>query len=168
MEHTLNENDRVLVNKLVYDFRNAHRGEVIVFTSPLDWREQPNQKEFIKRVIGLPGDHVVCCNANHQISINGVAIDEKYLDTDNGGNVPASPHEFNIVVPAGRLWVMGDNRTESADSQYHYFTNHDIMDSTIPMKSVIGRAFVLFWPFGRATWLSVPSTFDDIPDPQSR
>jgi signal peptidase I len=169
MEHTLNENDRVLVNKLVYDFRDPDRGEVIVFTSPVDWRELPNQKEFIKRVIGVPGDHVVCCNANHQISINGVAINEDYLDTDHGGNVPASPSPFDIVVPPGRLWVMGDNRTESADSQYHYNNGgHDIMEATIPVSSVIGRAFVLFWPFGRGDWLTVPSTFDDVPDARGR
>jgi signal peptidase I len=166
MEHTLNENDRVLVNKLVYDFRDPHRGEVIVFTSPVDWRELPNQKEFIKRVIGLPGDHVVCCDANGRITINGVAINETYLDTDNGGNIPASPDKFDVIVPAGRLWVMGDNRVWSADSRYHYTNNnHDLQDATIPISSVIGRAFVLFWPFSRATWLSVPSTFDDVPDP---
>jgi signal peptidase I len=166
MEHTLNENDRVLVNKLVYDFRDPHRGEVIVFTSPVDWRELPNQKEFIKRVIGVPGDHVVCCDAGGHITVNGVAIDETYLDPDNGGNNPASPDKFDIIVPAGRLWVMGDNRVWSADSRYHYQNNnHDLQDATIPISSVIGRAFVLFWPFDRATWLSVPSTFDRVPDP---
>jgi signal peptidase I len=166
MEHTLNENDRVLVNKLVYDFRDPHRGEVIVFTSPVDWRELPNQKEFIKRVIGVGGDHVVCCDANGHISVNGVAIDETYLDPDNGGNNPASPDKFDVIVPPGRLWVMGDNRVWSADSRYHYTNNNrDLRDATIPVSSVIGRAFVLFWPFGRATWLSVPSTFDDVPDP---
>ena len=161
MEHTLENNDRVLVNKLIYDFRDPHRGEVIVFTSPVDWRQLPNQKEFIKRLIGLPGDHVTGDNQGH-VSVNGVQLDETFVDTDAG--VVNTP--FDIVVPPDRLWVMGDNREESADSRYHYETSsHDLTEATIPESSVIGRAFVLFWPFGRATWLSVPSTFDKIPDP---
>jgi len=165
MEHTLNVNDRVLVNKLVYDFRNPSRGEVIVFTSPLDWRTDPNEKDFVKRVIGLPGDHVQCCDDQGRMSINGVAISEPYLDKDNGPNPPASPNDFDITVPANRLWVMGDNRVESADSRYHYQQTKDLNDSTIPMSSVIGRAFVLFWPPSRATWLSVPKAFSTIPNP---
>ncbi len=164
MEHTLDKNDRVLVNKLVYDFRDPHRGEVIVFTSPLDWRDQPNEKDFVKRVIGVPGDHVICCDANGHLTINGVAIDEDYLNKDNGQNVPASPNKFDIVVPAGRLWVMGDNRVDSADSRYHFAQAGDITESTIPISSVIGRAFVLFWPFSRGDWLSVPGTFDNVPN----
>jgi signal peptidase I len=168
MEHTLNENDRVLVNKLVYDFRDPHRGEVIVFTSPLDWRDLPNQKDFVKRLIGLPGDHVICCDARGRLTVNGVALDEPYLNADNGPDQQASPDQFDIVVPPGRLWVMGDNRVASADSRYHWIqSNHDIMDATIPASSVIGRAFVLFWPFDRATWLTVPDTFSHIPNPST-
>jgi signal peptidase I len=167
MEHTLNINDRVLVNKLVYDFRSPARGEVIVFTSPLDWRTAENEKDFVKRVIGVPGDHVTCC-VNGHLTINGVQLNEPYLDTDNGGNVPASPSTFNITVPQGRLWVMGDNRVESADSAYHWTHNgQNITESTIPISSVIGRAFVLFWPLGRATWLSVPKGFAVIPNPSA-
>ena len=169
MEHTLNKNDRVLVNKLVYDFRSPARGEVIVFTSPLDWRTDPNEKDFVKRVIGLPGDHVTCCTADGKLTINGVPVDEPYLDPDNrdpaGGPIPASPNPFDIVVPKDRLWVMGDNRVFSADSRYHYNATSDIMEATIPESSVIGRAFVLFWPPGRATWLSVPSGFSKVPPP---
>jgi signal peptidase I len=161
MEHTLENNDRVLVNKLVYDFRDPRRGEVIVFTSPLDWRQLPNQKEFIKRLIGVPGDHVVGDDQGH-VSVNGVRIDQTFVDTDSG--VESQP--FDIMVPPDRLWVMGDNRVESADSRYHYENGgKDLQEATIPESSVIGRAFVLFWPFGRATWLSVPPTFANIPDP---
>ena len=76
MENTLLINDRVLVNKLVYDFRDPHRGEVIVFTSPEDWRTNPDEKDFIKRVIGTPGDHVVCCDQLGRITVNGKALDE--------------------------------------------------------------------------------------------
>ena len=164
MEHTLNINDRVLVNKLAYDFGDPKPGMVIVFTSPVSWRNEPNQKVFVKRVIGTPGDHVVCCNPQNQITINGVAIDETYLSPDL---VPAqaAPETFDIVVPPGRLWVMGDNRGDSDDSLHFYeATNHNMLASTIPISSVIGRAFVLFWPVRRATWLSVPSTFSDVPD----
>jgi signal peptidase I len=163
MEHTLNKNDRVLVNKVVYHFRDPGRGEVIVFTSPVDWRTDPNEKDFIKRVIGLPGDHVMCCDSTGHMTINGKTLQEDYLDTDNGQNVPASPDPFNVVVPAGRLWVMGDNRVDSADSRYHFAQTKNLTDSTISLSSVIGRAFVLFWPFSRAHWLSPPSTFDKVP-----
>jgi signal peptidase I len=167
MEHTLNINDRVLVNKLAYDFRDPHRGEVIVFTSPVPWRQAPNETVFVKRVIGTPGDHVVCCNTQGELSINGVALSEPYIIHDAGK--ADAPESFDIVVPAGRLWVMGDNRYDSADSLENYInynqTNHNISEATIPINSVIGRAFVLFWPVGRATWLSVPSTFSDIPAP---
>jgi signal peptidase I len=166
MEHTLNVNDRVLVNKLVYDFRSPSRGEVIVFTSPLDWRSAEAGKDFVKRVIGIPGDHVVCCDSHGRLSVNGVAIDEPFLDPDAGAHAAASATGFDIMVPPNRLWVMGDNRLESADSAYHYNNNgrHDIMEATIPISSVIGRAFVLFWPPGRATWLSVPKQFQAIPN----
>jgi signal peptidase I len=164
MEHTLNINDRVLVNKLVYDFRSPSRGQVIVFTSPMSWRNTPDEKDFIKRVIGVGGDHVVCCDAQGRLTINGTAIDEPYLNQD-GGKLPASPSPFSITVPKGRLWVMGDNRFYSGDSQERYYVTGNIMDSTIPVSSVIGRAFVIFWPLGRASWLTVPPTFAHVGSP---
>ncbi|HEY1485959.1 MAG TPA: signal peptidase I, partial [Micromonosporaceae bacterium] len=139
--------------------------EVIVFNSPVSWRSLPNEKVFIKRVIGTPGDHVVCC-VNGRITINGVALVEPYLNHDQPES-QAAQFTFDIVVPPGRLWVEGDNRYNSGDSVANYqSTNHNIIASTIPIPSVIGRAFALFWPFGRATWLSVPSTFNDIPPPR--
>src|SRR6185295_15539670 len=72
MEHTLNINDRVLVNKLVYHFRDPHRGEIIVFQAPMEWRSDPSEEDFIKRVIGAPGDRVVCCDAQNRLTVNGV------------------------------------------------------------------------------------------------
>jgi signal peptidase I len=166
MEHTLNIDDRVLVNKVVYDFRGPHRGEIIVFTSPLEWRSTPDEEDFIKRVIGVGGDRV-SCDAQHKIEVNGKALDESsylYVDKETGRQAPACDEKFDVTVPKGRLWVMGDNREHSGDSRENYLrNNHDIMHSTISEDAVIGRAFVLFWPVGSATWLSVPSTFDKVP-----
>jgi signal peptidase I len=161
MEHTLNINDRVLVNKLVYDFRSPRRGEVIVFTSPLSWRNTPDEKDFIKRVIGIGGDHVVCCDSQGRLAVNGTALDEPYLNTD-AGRLPASPNKFSVVIPQGRLWVMGDNRFYSGDSQERFYVTNNVVASTIATSAVIGRAFVVFWPFGRASWLTVPPTFGHV------
>ena len=163
MEHTLDINDRVLVNKIVYDFRDPHRGEVIVFTSPMSWRSQPDEKDFIKRVIGTGGDHVVCCDDHQRLMVNGTPLDEPYLNADAGPSTPSSPNRFDVIVPPGRLWVMGDNRFFSGDSREQYLTTGDINAATIPVKDVIGRAFVLFWPLGRASWLSVPPTYSHVP-----
>jgi signal peptidase I len=164
MEHTLNINDRVLVNKLVYDFRDPKRGEVIVFNSPPAWRGDPSETDFIKRVIGVGGDHVVCCDAQQRLIINGKSLNEPYLDKDDGPNLAASPDPFDITVPKGRLWVMGDNRFHSGDSREQYLHFHDITKATISVNAVIGRAFVVFWPFSRATWLSVPKSYASIPN----
>lgn len=166
MEHTLNINDRVLVNKLVYDFRDPDRGEIIVFTAPDDWRSDPNEEDFIKRVIGTPGDHVICCDSEGRITVNGKALDENYLYQDVNGKLDApSQDAFDIVVPSGRLWVMGDHRSRSGDSREQYKNRGDVVKATIPIDAVVGKAFVLFWPFSRAHWLSIPDTFDQIPPP---
>jgi len=169
MESTLLKDDRVLVNKLVYDFRDPHRGEVVVFKAPMDWRTDPTEDDFIKRVIAIGGDHIVCCDAEGRISINGFALDETYIYRDPAG-VPDAPSEdaFDLVVPKGRLWVMGDHRSHSGDSREQFSkTDGDIMRSTISTDDVVGRAFVLFWPVNRATWLSPPEIFSHVPDPPS-
>jgi signal peptidase I len=124
----------------------------------------PGQTDYIKRVIGIPGDHVVCCNARGQITVNGVPLHEKpYLIP---GARP-SQGSFNVVVPPGRLWVMGDNRPESADSRLHdcayTYTPAKCVpydrNGTIPEDKVIGRAFMIVWPPSRFRILPIPPTF---------
>jgi len=164
MEHTLNVLDRVLVNKLVYDFRDPRRGEIVVFEAPADWRAGPDEEDFIKRIIGVGGDHVTCCDAKQRIMINGHSLDEPYIYRDvDGTQNPAADKPFDVTVPGGRLWVMGDHRSASGDSLEHWEQTEDIGAATIDAEAVIGRAFVVFWPVGRATWLSVPSGFDAVP-----
>lgn len=165
MEHTLNVLDRVLVNKLVYDFRDPRRGEIIVFKAPQDWQSGTEGEDFIKRIIGVGGDHVVCCDAQQRLIVNGHSLDEPFIYRDaDGTQDPAADEPFNITVPAGRLWVMGDHRSASGDSLEHWEQTEDITEATITQKSIVGRAFTIFWPVNRATWLSVPTQFDSIPD----
>ncbi|MEW2428369.1 signal peptidase I [Micromonospora sp. NPDC050795] len=166
MENTLKIDDRVLVNKLVYDFRSPHRGEVIVFKAPTAWSGNPDGEDFIKRVIGIPGDHVVCCDPEERLMINGKSLDEPYIFSMDGIRDKAADQEFDITVPKGRLWVMGDHRSASGDSLEHWQqSQQDITEATIPEEDVVGRAFTVFWPVNRATWLTVPDGFDGIPKP---
>ncbi|MFI7600760.1 signal peptidase I [Actinoplanes sp. NPDC049681] len=166
MEHTLNVWDRVLVNKLVYDFREPHRGEIVVFKAPTDWQSGTEGEDFIKRIIGVGGDHVVCCDAQQRLIINGHSLDEPYIYKDADGNQdPAADEPFDITVPADRLWVMGDHRSASGDSLEHWEQTENIDEATIKADSIVGRAFTIFWPVDRATWLPVPEQFDAIPDP---
>jgi signal peptidase I len=176
MENTLDIGDRVLINKLVYDFRDIHRGDVVVFNGAGSWdtnlappSSNPvsrfftnigqmigivhGEDDYVKRVIGLPGDHVACCNAKGQITVNGVALSEtSYLYP---GNAP-SEERFSITVPQGRLWVMGDHRDISYDSRGHM---GDPGGGTIPESSVLGRVFVRIWPPSRWGFLPIPATF---------
>ncbi|MEU4550420.1 signal peptidase I [Micromonospora violae] len=166
MENTLKIDDRVLVNKLVYDFRSPHRGEVIVFKAPIEWSGNPDGEDFIKRVIGIPGDHVVCCDPQERLVINGKSLDEPYIFSKDGIRDKPADQEFDITVPEGRLWVMGDHRSASGDSLEHWQqSGQNITEATIPEKDVVGRAFTVFWPVNRATWLTVPDGFDGIPKP---
>ncbi|MEV6864724.1 signal peptidase I [Streptosporangium subroseum] len=143
MENTLVEHDRVIVNKL---HGASERGDIVVFKG---W----NNEDTIKRVIAIGGDTVKCCDAQKRITVNGVPIDEK--DYLYSMDFP-SGDPFEKVVPQGRLWVMGDHRTASADSRDH--EEHE-GEGTISEDDVVGRAFAIYWPFSRATILSTPETF---------
>ena len=177
MENTLEINDRVLVNKIVYDIRDIHRGDIVVFNGDGSWDPGtvPTSSNFveefasgfasmfgfghpgdilIKRVIGIPGDHVACCDAQGRVTVNGIPLTEQsYLFP---GAAP-SQARFNIVVQSVRLWVMGDNRPISADSRDH---EGDPGGGTIPQSAVIGRAFVIIWPPSRWRILPIPATFE--------
>ena len=179
MENTLLPGDRVLVSKIVYRFRDVARGDVVVFSGQGSWGPDAPPPpgnlflrlwddltnligvtapgtDYIKRVIGLPGDHVVCCDAQGRVTVNGVPLSEQsYI---HPGDVPSSM-PFDITVPAGHLWVMGDNRADSDDSRYR---TSDPGGGSIPESEVVGRAFVIIWPPSRIGDLPIPATFQQV------
>jgi len=149
MEPTLLKNDRVLVNKLSYHLHVVNRGDVVVFERP-EGEANDEIKDLIKRVVGLPGDSVVI--NDNSVYINGNKLEEPYLPVGTV-NLPGPggatwPHRCTpddpCVVPAKSVWVMGDNRTNSKDSRYI---------GPIPEDRIVGRAFVIVWPFSRAAGL---------------
>lgn len=190
MENTLEGDDaghdRILVNELVPALFPVQRGDVVVFQDPGGWLApdpQPapqsppvaaaewllslvglssadSNDHLVKRVIGMPGDHVVCCTAAHGITVNGHALTEPYVRLDPGETMPqAMP--FDVVVPAGDLWVMGDNRDHSSDSRY----NQDKSSrGFVPLTDLVGRAFVVSWPATHWKVLgNYPGTFGAVP-----
>lgn len=175
MEATLIKNDRIIVNELVPDVIPIERGDVVVFKDPGGWltgQPQPapqnpvlgffdwllsivgltapdSNDHLIKRVIGLPGDEVACCNEFGQMTVNGVPLEEPYVQLPSGSSA-VSRDDFSVVVPDDSLWVMGDNRYNSQDSRY----NRDKPgDGFVPFGNVVGRAILISWPIDRWTWL---------------
>jgi signal peptidase I len=172
MQPALEVGDRVLVNKMSYRVGDVRRGQVIVFDGAGTFGQRPGERgvldrflglfgaspsedDFIKRVIGLPGDRVRCCDAKGRLQVNGISLDEPYLYPFD---LP-SRDKFDIQVQPGRLWVMGDHRSRSADSRAHL---GDPGGGTVPMNKVIGRAVAIVWPFDRVGRLPAPSTFEGL------
>nr|WP_045741426.1 signal peptidase I [Actinoplanes rectilineatus] len=183
MENTLLVQDRVLVNKVVYDMRDPLRGEVVVFRGTDKWAPEvtevvsntflaklgrtigdlvgvsrPGERDFIKRVIGLPGDKVACCDSEGRITVNGVGIDEPYIADGFNSDLSQPPiagqctsRRFTeVTIPNGQMFVMGDHRSVSQDAR---------CQGPVPIENVIGRAFVVVWPSDRFAGLSVPDVW---------
>jgi len=165
MENTLQIRDRVAVNKIPLISRTIHRGDVVVFRDPANWLSEPFASEspviveklkeglvavgilpnptkqyLVKRVIGIGGDRVICCNKNKKLTINGKESTESYIFE---GNDP-SDLNFDVTIPAGKIWVMGDHRGASADSRYH---QDDINKGMVPLNRLTGRVVAVIWPF---------------------
>ena len=164
MENTLQINDRVAVNKVPFISKSINRGDVVVFRDPDNWLPEPYSGDgnkylakikegfvavgvlpnpakqyLVKRVIGVAGDKVECCAKSKKLMINGVEIDEPYIFA---GNSP-SDTKFNVTVPEGKVWVMGDHRGASADSRFH---QDDINQGMVPTSKVTGRVIGIIWP----------------------
>jgi signal peptidase I len=184
MESTLLVGDRVLVSKLTPGPFDLKRGDVVVFSDPDNWltpTERASEgtirdgirsgltfvgllpadsdEHLIKRLIGLPGDKVVCCDDEDRLTVNGTPIDEPYI---YGEDMP-SERKFSITVPEGRIWVMGDHRSVSQDSRFH---QEQEGGGAVPISNVVGRAFVKVWPLDRFGLLRNPSAvFAKVPSP---
>jgi signal peptidase I len=172
MEPGFVKDDRIIVQKASYwGSGQPRRGDIVVFKDPGAWLPQeaapgplvrglqyvglyPSGGHLVKRVIGVGGDHVVCCDDHRRVTVNGQPLDEStYLPPGT------SPSEivFDVTVPDGKLWVMGDNRNNSADSRLH------VDESTrgfVSVDLVVGKVAALVWPFGRAEVIHRPATFD--------
>jgi signal peptidase I len=180
MEPMFIKNDRILVQKVSYwGDKDPKRGDIVVFKDPDHWLGDdevrkasnpvtktleavglyPSGGHLVKRVIGIGGDRVKCCDPQGRITVNGKALDESsYLPK---GTLP-SEDNFDVRVPEDHLWVMGDNRTNSADSRAHM---GDPGGGYVSDNLVVGKVWALIWPWKRAKWVHTPDTFKAIPSP---
>ncbi len=164
MENTLQVGDRIAVNKFGALFSDIKRGEVAVFADPDNWLgaapedsnngvskqlknalitlgvvPDPAKQFLIKRVIGVGGDTVICCDSAGKLQVNGKSVNESYVYENN----TPSDSKFNVTVPQGYVWVMGDHRAASADSRFH---TDDVNKGMVPLSKVVGRATFIVWP----------------------
>ena len=171
MENTLQIGDRIAVNKFGALFSEIKRGEVVVFADPDNWLgsapedsskgitgqaknalitlgvvPDPAKQFLIKRVIGVGGDTVICCDSSGKIQVNGKSVNEPYVYENNA----PSGSKFNVTVPQGYIWVMGDHRGASADSRFH---TDDVNKGMVPLTKVVGRAAFIVWPFNHLDFL---------------
>ncbi len=183
MENTLVYGDRVMVSKIQAGAMDVDRGDIVVFEDPGGWLAPVPEvsrgpvldqvfsvlefvgvapvtegNHLIKRVIGLGGDTVACCDEDGRLTVNSEPVEETYLYP---GDVPSTV-DFEVTVPEDRIWVMGDHRSNSRDSR----ANDDGTGATgsVPREKVVGQAFVLLFPLDRITWFSVPEAFADVPE----
>jgi signal peptidase I len=177
MNDTLVRNDRILVQKVSsWVGRGPHRGDVVVFADPGGWLNAqesqppgsvvarglekvglyPTGGHLVKRVIGVGGDEVRCCDRQGRMSVNGVPLNERsYLKP----GVQPSTISFDVKVQHGYVWVQGDNRSNSADSRVHL---GDPGGGQVPVDDVVGKVFAVVWPLGHATVLRTPATFSSV------
>jgi signal peptidase I len=173
MEPLFVKDDRILVQKVSYWGGEVERGDVVVFQDPGGWLDPgpelngvqkvlsavglyPTGGHLVKRVVGVGGDHVVCCDAEGRVTVNDLPLDEPYL-RDQGRQ-----RSFDVTVPKGRLWVMGDNRANSEDSRYH----QDLPGGgSIPEDRVVGKVWAIVWPLDRLDLLDRPKTYEQELDP---
>ena len=181
MENTLQVGDRIAVNKFGALFSEIKRGEIVVFGDPDNWLGQapddqnsgligqgknllitigvvpdPAKQYLIKRVIGVGGDTVICCDDQDKLQVNGKSVEEPYVYE----NDKASESNFNVTVPEGFIWVMGDHRAASSDSRFH---TNDVNSGMVPLSKVVGRATFIVWPVSNLDFLEKGSDLGKLP-----
>jgi len=174
MENVLMPNDRILASKITTAITGVGRGEVVVFKDPGGWLPDPDPSgigpvhkalefvgllpsrsgdDLVKRVIGISGDHVMCCTPTGKIVLNGVVLDEPFIKPGGG----TDQIQFDVTVPANNIFVMGDNRGASADSRFHLQNN----SGGVPLDNVVGQVVIKVWPLNEWGTVGVPKTFEN-------
>ncbi len=173
MEDTLLISDRIIASKITTTMSGVSRGEVVVFKDPGGWLPEPpappegvrgvlrtaltfvgllpsdTGQDLVKRAIAIGGDRISCCNADARIVLNGVPLVEDYIKG------PTNQVQFDVVVPDGGVFVMGDNRGDSRDSRYHLETD----SGAVPDEDVVGRVVLILWPFNRFATVPIPDIY---------
>lgn len=176
MDETLRPGDRIIASKITTTVSGVKRGEIVVFKDPGDWLPAPlpepddwrnsvrraltfigvlpsdSGNDLVKRVIGIGGDRIACCDAEGRIVVNGVPLDEDYIIG------PTDQVRFDETVPEGGMFVMGDNRGDSRDSRYHL----DVNDGAVPVDNAVGRVVLVLWPLDRLAIERIPAIFGDL------